>query len=348
GYDANHSGTNSAETALSKQNVARLHLKYSLTLPGLVPGAPVLLAGVNTPEGTKDLLFLTVSDGTLLALDAATGATQWSRYPSTSNACAQPNASDQCTTATSPVLDPNRQFVYGYSLDGRVHKDTVADGNETTGGGWPEVVTLKPDMEQVSSALAFATAKNGTTYLYATVSGGAWLPEDSGDYQGHVTAINLATGTQVVFNVMCSDRGNVHFVENNPNPPNSVQPDCLQQQMTPPGGSSSLSTGNGGIWGRAGVVYDPVSDRIYVTTGNGIFGYDANNGGHNWSDSVIALPAAMDHELAAPLDSYTPSNYLDLMYYDTDLGSTSVVLVPAPAGSSRTHIGIQSGKDGDL
>ena len=60
------------------------------------------------------------------------------------------------------------------------------------------------------SALSIATASSGVTYLYVANGG---YPGDAGDYQGHITAINLATGAQKVFNAACSDQ-TIHFVEN--------------------------------------------------------------------------------------------------------------------------------------
>jgi len=344
GFDAGHSGINTAETSLSHSTVAQLKLMYSATLPGHVEGAPVLLGSVATPSGTRDVLYLTQVNGTLLAIDATTGALLWSQYPTDTPPCATRQASKPCVTASSPALDPNRQFVYNYALDGYVHKYHVGDGSELTGGGWPQLASAKPDDEQVSATLSFATAHNGTTYLYATFSSPSWQSNDSGDYQGHVTAINLAAGTQITFNVACSDRGNTHFVHNGPNPPVLATPDCLQQSFSNNG--TTLPTGYGGIWGRASVVYDAASDSIYLSTGNGIF--DANNGGHNWGDSVLRLPAALDHALTTPLDSYTPSNFLNLMYYDNDLGSASLALAPGPAGASRKHLGVQASKDSYL
>ena len=343
GFDSSHSGVNPDERALTPDNVAQLKLLYSTTLPDTAEGAPVLLTNVVTPLGTKDVLYLTLEDGTLLALDAATGATLWSQHPAPSDACAM--LSPPCFVTSSPALDPNREFVYSYALDGYVHKFRVGDGSEITAGGWPELASAKPDVEAGSSALGFATTHNGATYLYSVFAGAAWLPDFSGyDYQGHITAINLATGTQITFNVACSDQGNVHFVKNDPNPPVSVMPDCPQQWFTNNG--NTLADGDGGIWGRGGFTYDPVNDRIYISTGNGLF--DASNGGHDWSDSVLALPAALDQALTSPLDSYTPGNYQYMMYNDYDLGATSITLLPAPTGSAKTHIGVQAGKDSYL
>ena len=343
GFDASHSGVNPAETLLSPTNVGQLKLLYSTALPGKAEGAPVLLTQVTTAAGTKDVLYLTLNNGTLIALDAASGTSLWAQYPADTNACAI--AASPCATSSSPALDPNRQFVYSYALDGYVHKYRVGDGTEITGGGWPQLASAKPDVEAQSGALAFATTRNGTTYLYATFAGAPWLPDFSGyDYQGHVTAINLDSGTQTTFNVTCSDQGSVHFVKNDPNPPVSATPDCVQQWFT--NNNITEADGDGGIWGRGGVTYDASNDRIYISTGNGIF--DANNGGHDWSDSVLALPAAFDQALTAPLDSYTPVDYEHMMYYDYDLGATGVTLLPAPPGSAKTHIGVQAGKDSNL
>ena len=343
GFDPSHSGSNPAESTLSRANVAQLRLLYSVALPARVDGAPVLLTNVAVAKKSrKDLLYLTARDGTLIALDAATGNLLWSRYQAGSNACA---ASGGCLTTSSPAIDPGRQYVYSYALDGYVHKYRVADGGEITGRGWPQLVSAKPDTEAASSALAFATAGDRKTYLYATISSAPWLPDFGGyDYQGHITAISLSTGRQITFNVTCSNQGSVHFVKNYPNPPVSAQPDCAKQYFTNNG--QTLSAGDGGIWGRGGATYDPANDRIYVSTGNGLF--DANNGGYDWSDSVLALPAALTSARTAPLNSYTPVEYQSMMYYNTDLGSTSMVLVPAPAGSARTHIGMQVGKDSYL
>src|SRR5205085_7850912 len=93
-----------------------------------------------------------------------------------------------CYTTASPVQDPNGQYDYSEGLDGFVHKLAVADGAEVRDAHWPELVTSKPVVEKLSSALSMATDKAGTTYLYAPTSG---YLGDEGDYQGHLTTINL-------------------------------------------------------------------------------------------------------------------------------------------------------------
>lgn len=179
----------SAEALLSASNVPGLRQSFQAKLPAIADGAPLYVSNVSTLSGTKDLLFVTTETGDIIALDAHTGAQVWiDQNPA--NGCSINNGSSPCYTTSSPVLDPNRQYVYSYGLDGKVHKYQVGDGAEITTGGWPETATIKDFDEKGSSALAVATA-GGVSYLYVTNSG---YPGDGGNYQGHVTAINLANG----------------------------------------------------------------------------------------------------------------------------------------------------------
>jgi PQQ enzyme repeat len=158
---------------------------------------------VTTAAGVRNLLFVTTRDGRIVALDAQTGATVWShQYNPPGCNINNDVSSGACYTTSSPAIDPNRLYVYSYGLDGEVHKHLVGDGAEIVNGNWPQVATVKGFDEKGSSALAIA-GSSGTAYLYMTHSG---YPGDHGDYQGHVTAINLTTGGQNVFNVACSDR----------------------------------------------------------------------------------------------------------------------------------------------
>jgi outer membrane protein assembly factor BamB len=317
--DAQHSGDNSSETILSQTTVHSLTQSFRVPLPSIADGAPAVLTGVATPSGTRDLLFLTTKAGHLLALDAHTGATIWSHQYGPGS-CRINGTGGPCYTTSSPAIDPGRAFVYSYGLDGHVHKYAVGDGTETTSGGWPELVTLKAFDEKGSSALAIATAHSGATHLYATHAG---YPGDNGDYQGHVTAIDLATGSQRVFNSLCSDQ-TVHFVER------PGTPDCASVQS--------------GIWASAGVVYDAATDRILVATGNGTFGPAQQS----WGDTVLELNPDATGALGGPVDSYTPATFQNLQNADSDLGSTAPAILPAPASSAFPHLGLQAGKDGVL
>ena len=214
---------------MTTANVSGLHQIHQTTLPSTADGAPAYVEGVSTAGGTKNLLFVTTRAGDLVAVDAATGSIVWqAHHPA--GTCKINNGSSTCYTTSSPAVDPNLLYVYSYGLDGYVHKHNIGDGTEVTDANWPELSTLKPWDEKGSSALSIAKDKAGDTYLYSVLSG---YPGDRGDYQGHLTAINLATGGQKVWNSLCSDQ-TVHFV-----PKGTPGADCAEQQS--------------GIWARAGV-----------------------------------------------------------------------------------------------
>jgi hypothetical protein len=280
----------------------------------------------------KDLLFINSLDGTLVVLDAKNGSTVWSRQPTPASGTNGTLAQGGVTSA--PAIDPARQHVFAYGLDGNVHKYQVGDGTEiltngTTVGktdGWPEISTAKPDSEKGAGGIAIATTSGSINYLYAVMDG---YDGDGGDYQGHLTTVNLATGAQNVFNSECSSL-TIHFIKNGTTS-GSNQNDCASRQN--------------GIWGRPGAIYDPGTNRVFITTGNGPF--NANAGGLNWGDSVLALNAdGTGSGGGMPLDSYTPSSFANLQGTDADLGSTSLAILPAPTGSHVAHLGLQGGKDG--
>jgi hypothetical protein len=201
---------------------------------------------------------------------------------------------------------------------------------------------LKPDQEKGAAGLAIATAHSGTSYLYSVVSG---YVDDSSDYQGHITAIDLGTGAQAVFNAQCSNL-TIHFVANGITS-GAGQNDCMR-----------IGGGNSGIWGRPGSLYDAGTNRVFITTGNGDFD-PANVKGHgmDWGDSVLALnPDGSGAGGGLPLDSYTPTTYgsdspqVGLEGYDADLGAVTLALIPAPPGTAAAylHLAVQGGKDGCL
>ena len=74
-----HDGNNTREVRLGAGNVNLLTRSYQVTLPALADGAPVFLEQVTTASGVKDLLFVNSTLGHILALNAQTGATVWSK-----------------------------------------------------------------------------------------------------------------------------------------------------------------------------------------------------------------------------------------------------------------------------
>jgi glucose dehydrogenase len=117
---------------------------------------------------------------------------------------------------------------------------------------------------------------------------------DAPPYQGHVAVLDAQSGNLLhVWNSLCSDR------------PGLIDPKSCQ------------SSGSA-IWGRAGAVIDATTGNIFIATGNGPY-----NGTTNWGDSVIEL----DPDVTQILANYTPADNAQLDQSDTDLGSTSPVLL---------------------
>jgi outer membrane protein assembly factor BamB len=239
-FDTRKSGVNPDETMLGAQNVQSLHRIWAVRLPDTADSAPAEIGKVTLPNGENGaVLYLTTTSGTLLAIDAATGALIWRH--------AEPG---QRFTTSSPAADPVTQIVYSYGLDGRVHAFHAGTGKEITGGGFPLLVTNHPDVEKGSSALTIANGR-----LYAVTSG---YPGDAGHYEGHVVSIPLTGGAPTVWNALCSDIPALLGET-----PQSA-PYCPQVQA--------------GIWARVGVVYDQAMGTVDVVTGNGSFNGTTNWG----------------------------------------------------------------------
>jgi hypothetical protein len=301
GGGPSHSGNNTLETQISQTTVSKLTKLFQVGLPETAEGQPVVLTGVSTANGTHDVAFVTTRNGYVVAMDAYTGVTLWSKQLGGAN-----------ITMSSPAIDPSRAYVYGVGLDGSIHKLAIGTGVEVTGGGWPELATLKTNVEKDGTALGIATV-GGVSYLYLGAGG---YDGDGGEYQGHVTTVNLNTGAQKVFNAMCSNN-TAHL------------------------GNGGCSGQKSGIWAKAGITYDPLTNRIYAATGNGTFSPST----FMWGDSILALnPDGSGAGNGNPLDSYTPSNYQTLQNNDKDLGSTNLLILPNN-GSKYPHLGMQSGKD---
>src|SRR3984957_6727592 len=247
GGESTHSGNNTSETLITPQNVGGLSKLFQISLPSNIEGAPVVLTNVSTPSGLHDVAYVTTKNGWIVALDAYFGTILWSAQP----------ANNGNITMSSPAIDPSLAFVYSSGLDGYLHKYAVGTGVEITGNGWPELMTLKPTVEKDGTAVTIAVV-GSTSYLYMGTGG---YIGDAGDYQGHITAINLNTGTQNVFNTLCSNQS-VHF---------STSADCGMKQS--------------GIWAKAGVTFDPLTQMLYVGTGNGLFNPTQNA----WGDTILKL-----------------------------------------------------------
>ncbi|HET8894502.1 MAG TPA: PQQ-binding-like beta-propeller repeat protein [Gaiellaceae bacterium] len=131
---------------------------------------------------------------------------------------------------------------------------------------------------------------------------------DAPPYQGHVAILDGASGRLLhVWNSLCSNRSGL------------IDP-------------HSCGASDSAIWGRAGAVVDPATGDLLVATGNGPW-----DGATNWGDAVIRLSP----DATTMRGNYTPTNTDQLNASDTDIGSTSPVVLDSG------HIA-EGGKDGKI
>ncbi len=348
GFDPTHSGINPNESVLSASNVHLLAQRYHVKFTAPAQGTPVFLSNVATSQGTIDMLFVELNDGSLFALNAANGNTVWSHVPTSTPACGQAGSSPQCLITSSPAIDPNRNFVYAFSRnDGKIHKYAVATGVETkgTGNGWPELSSAKPNVEKGSSAIAFATSS--TDHEHISVHDPQQLPRQrrrrlSGPH--HRDKPEYRRADRVQRRVFRPGQPSISSRTAAP----TIAPTCRRRTNTAIR-SRPVTPASGDARQPRTI---PANDSIYISTANGV--YDPTNqfnyGGSFWGDSVLRLPAALSAPRTAPVDSYTPPNFDGLMRADADLGSASLAIIPTSMTQdfAYKHIGIQAGKDADV
>ena len=122
GGDQERTGWNRGETAISKQNVKRLALKWKTQVDKEVSieiesgnsmlTTPLVAQNVRTPRGSRTVLY-TLSANTIVALDAATGSPIWQR---TIDRTVEPTSAANwiCTnmSTATPVIDKATSTIY--------------------------------------------------------------------------------------------------------------------------------------------------------------------------------------------------------------------------------------------
>ncbi|HZC43024.1 MAG TPA: c-type cytochrome [Acidobacteriaceae bacterium] len=134
GHDPQRSGFAADEHAFSPSNVSSLGLKWKTIVPNeplVLTGlsAPLIVRGVKSENGTRNLVLVAGSSDHIFALDADTGALAWKRDFSANQA--RPEGGDWlCPFALNdtPVIDPAKSRVFVIASDGRLHILNLSDG----------------------------------------------------------------------------------------------------------------------------------------------------------------------------------------------------------------------------
>ena len=136
GYDQEHTGWNRGESSLSKNNVSGLKLLWNtqlstppkeIVLSTLT--APLVVEGVSTPQGSRNLVFLLGADDTVFALDADTGKVFWQKSfanPATPMWPATWLCSN--TVNATPVIDKQKGILFLITSDGKLRALNLSDG----------------------------------------------------------------------------------------------------------------------------------------------------------------------------------------------------------------------------
>ncbi len=138
GHDQERSGWNRDETTLTKDNASKLGVVWNTQLP-TVPSdivlstltAPVGIADVVTPQGSKNMIFLLGADDTLFGLDAADGKVIWQKiFPNIVPARRAATWLCANTANATPTIDKQKGVIYFITSDGKLRGLALSDGAE--------------------------------------------------------------------------------------------------------------------------------------------------------------------------------------------------------------------------
>lgn len=237
GWNVASSSAPPIATGITAANLSSL-IRQQVRLDGTVDASAIYLKGVIVKGSKHDVFFVTTTYGKTIAIDANSGTVLWEYTPAQYKSWA---GTSQITNST-PVADPDREYIYAAAPDGTVQKLAVSDGHLV----WKTSITRLPQREKIASPL-----KEFNGHIIAVTGG---YIGDQPPYQGHVAILDAQTGKLLhVWNSLCSNRTGL------------LEP-------------SSCSATQSAIWGRAGAVIDAATGNIFVTTGNGPYNGKTNWG----------------------------------------------------------------------
>ena len=292
GHDQERSGWNRAETGLTKNNVSKLGVLWSMKLSTpptdivlSTLSAPVGIAGVGTPQGSKNTLFLLGADDTLFALDAADGKILWQKtFP---NAVPVKRAATWlCPNAANatPVIDRQKGVIYFVTSDGKLRGLALGDGAERLTPTEFVAPYARDWSLNLIDNVVYTTSARGCGQLEPdSQMASALLPKGTG--------VQLDPGAISAADVRDPEHPRVtHFYTSGGRP--------------------------AGPWGRGGVAR--TAKGIVTQTADGPFDPSAGNFGH----SVLELTP----NATRLIDSFTPTNWKAMNARDLDFGSGSPIV----------------------
>lgn len=138
GGDPQRTGWNRGEAILNRETVGSLKLIWSVQLPtapqpiALVTlTSPIVVAGVPTAGGAKDMLYTVGIDDTAYGIDTGSGKIVWqSRFNNTGTPLRKPTVNCSNTEQATPVADKTRGVLFLTTSDGLLRGLDLSNGSE--------------------------------------------------------------------------------------------------------------------------------------------------------------------------------------------------------------------------
>jgi outer membrane protein assembly factor BamB len=285
GFDLQRTGYNPNETVVGVDNVGTLQKLWSFNVGAKSMREPVLASGVMINGQATNVLYAGSSKGAILyALNADTGAIIW-QYAAPATTFNCGAGATQFSIQATPAIDRANNRIYFGDGHNQVHALDLSLGTEDH--GWP--LSIAPYIGGHNNMHGGLTFNPANGMLYAVTSSIC----DYAPWYGRIVAINTATP-------------------------------AILGQFFPVSGTSKQGGIGGGIWGAGGASIDPVTNDVYVATGNAdIRAGQMQNAGD--AESVVMLSSDVNTVLAA---NYPTNLNLVNGYNDLDFGSTPMVFKP--------------------
>ena len=337
--DNYRSGLNANETILTPSNVNEVSFGKRLVLPvaGDVYAQPLYVPGVNINGTLHNVVYVATEHDQVYAFDANSGQQLWQKsfigtfgnkqiLPVSGNDVDCVNLPEIGITST-PVIDLTTNQIYV------VAKTKEIVNNVTTFYQRMHVLDISSGAENLSNRHFGAPITAKTPGTGSGSVDGYLIFDPLIEHQR--AALTLANDLVFVSWASHCDNGNYHgYVM------------AFNRRSADPSGVfvTTPNAYRGGIWhGGWGPAVDS-ANNIYVPTGNGYF--DANIGGIDYGDSILRV--SWGSALPYVADYFTPWDQAMLDYYDLDLGSGGVLLLPDQPGSQYPHLLVQAGKEGTI
>ncbi len=314
--DAARTGWTPGERTLTPATArpGSLRKLWASAVEGEIYAEPLVVPGVAVPGGARTVVYVVTERNAVYALNSADGRPIWgpvalgTPVPRSALPCGN---IDPVGITSTPVVDRASSTLYAVGL-------TSPDGGRTK--------------LYKAAALDLATGRmrqGWPVQIEPPVSSGRRFDATVQQQRG---ALALQRGVLYVpFGGYWGDCGVYHgWVVGVP----LAAPAKQEAYATP-------TQRMGGIWATGGPSFDP-EGNLYVATGN-----SDSTGPADFGNSVLRLTTSPALRFSgAAKDFFIPSNFVSLNETDTDLGSSTPLVLPDQPGSATPHLLFIAGKQG--